>query len=74
VDLRAVLNDMEKRTVLTLPGLGLRPLGRPVRNQSIYRLRPSIAILINNKYNFYLNCTQDLPQTNFIIDAVCNLK
>jgi hypothetical protein len=29
VDLRASLNDLEKRKFLTLPGLELRPLGRP---------------------------------------------
>jgi hypothetical protein len=30
VDLRAGLNDLEKRKFLALPGLELRPLGRPV--------------------------------------------
>jgi hypothetical protein len=29
VDLRAGLDDLEKRKFLTLPGLELRPLGRP---------------------------------------------
>jgi hypothetical protein len=29
VDLRAALDDLEKRKFLTLPGLELRPLGRP---------------------------------------------
>jgi hypothetical protein len=29
---------MEKRKFLTLPGLELRPLGRPARRQSLYRL------------------------------------
>jgi hypothetical protein len=36
---RAGLDDVEWRKFLTLPGLELRPLGRPVRSQSIYRLR-----------------------------------
>jgi hypothetical protein len=36
---RAGLYDMEKRKFLTLPGLELRPLGRPARSQSLYRLR-----------------------------------
>jgi hypothetical protein len=31
--------DVEKRKFLTLQGLELRPLGRPVRSQSLYRLR-----------------------------------
>jgi hypothetical protein len=33
VDFRAGLDDLEKRKFLTLPGLELRPLGRPARNQ-----------------------------------------
>jgi hypothetical protein len=32
VDLRAGLDDLEKRKFLTLPGLELRPLGRPARS------------------------------------------
>jgi hypothetical protein len=39
VDPRAGLDDVEKIIFLTLPGLELRPLGRPVRSQSLYRLR-----------------------------------
>jgi hypothetical protein len=31
VDLRAALDDLEKRKFLTLPGFELRPLGRPAR-------------------------------------------
>jgi hypothetical protein len=38
VDLRAGLDDVEKRKFLNLPGLELRPLGRPARSQSLYRL------------------------------------
>jgi hypothetical protein len=30
---RAGLDDMEERTFLTLPGLELRPFGRPARSQ-----------------------------------------
>jgi hypothetical protein len=36
---RAGLDDVEKRKFLTLPGLELRPLARPARSQSLYRLR-----------------------------------
>jgi hypothetical protein len=39
VDHRAGLDDVEKRKFLTLPGLELRPVGRPARSQSLYRLR-----------------------------------
>jgi hypothetical protein len=38
---RAGLDNMEKRKFLTLPGLELRPLGRPARSQSVYPLRYS---------------------------------
>jgi hypothetical protein len=38
VDPRAGLDDVEKRTFLTL--LELRPLGRPARSQSLYRRSP----------------------------------
>jgi hypothetical protein len=38
VDPRAGLDNVEKRKLLTLPGLELRPLGRPARSQSLYRL------------------------------------
>jgi hypothetical protein len=39
VDPRAGLDDMEKWKFLLPPGLELRPLGRPARSQSLYRLR-----------------------------------
>jgi hypothetical protein len=39
VDHRVSLDDVEKRKFLTRPGLELRPLGRPVCSQSLYRLR-----------------------------------
>jgi hypothetical protein len=38
VDPRAGLDDMEKWKFLTLAELEIRPLGRPVRSQSLYRL------------------------------------
>jgi hypothetical protein len=39
VDPRAGLYDMENRKFLPPPELKLRPVGRPVRSQSLYRLR-----------------------------------
>jgi hypothetical protein len=39
VDPRAGLDDVEKRRFLTVPGLELRPLGRPSRSRSLNRLR-----------------------------------
>jgi hypothetical protein len=38
VGLRTGLDDMEKRKIVTLPGLEFRPLGHPVRSHSLYRL------------------------------------
>jgi hypothetical protein len=35
---RAGLDDVEERKFSTLPGLELRPLGRPARSLSLYRL------------------------------------
>jgi hypothetical protein len=46
--------DVEKRKFLTLPGLGLRPLGRPVRSQSLYRLRYSNSLLIQVQSELFL--------------------
>jgi hypothetical protein len=45
---RAGLDDVEKRKFLTLAGLELRPLCRPARSQSLYRLcyPRSLTILI----------------------------
>jgi hypothetical protein len=45
---RAGLEDVEKRKFLTLSGLELRPLGRPARSQSLYRLRYSGRVLNSN--------------------------
>jgi hypothetical protein len=39
VDPSASLDDVVKRKFLNLPALELRPLGRPARSQSLYRLR-----------------------------------
>jgi hypothetical protein len=39
VDLRAGLDNVEKRKFFTIPGLELRTLGRLSRSQSLYRLR-----------------------------------
>jgi hypothetical protein len=38
VDPRVTLDDVEKRKFFTLRGLKPRPLGRPARSQSLYRL------------------------------------
>jgi hypothetical protein len=61
VDPRADLDNMEKWKFLTLPGLEPRPLSRPARSQSLYRLRypgspPDDGIFYNYhgvKFNSY---------------------
>jgi hypothetical protein len=52
---RAGLDDVEKRTFLILPVLELRPLGRPARSQSLYRLSfpGSRCILLYIMYYIY---------------------
>jgi hypothetical protein len=47
VDPRAGLDDLEKRKFLILPRLELRPLGRPARSQSLYRLRYPDSITLS---------------------------
>jgi hypothetical protein len=46
VDPRAGLDYVEKRKLLTLPGLELQLLGRPARSQSLYLLPISADIII----------------------------
>jgi hypothetical protein len=53
VDPRAGLDDMGKRKFITLPELELRPLGRPVRSQSLYRLRYPGPWCSVNSLQFY---------------------
>jgi hypothetical protein len=45
VDLRTGLNDVEKRKFLTLPGLKLRPLGRPARRYTDWAI-PALGITL----------------------------
>jgi hypothetical protein len=59
VDPRAGLDDSDKRKFLTLPGFELRPLSRPARSQSLYRLRLlRFMSITNNNLNelIYLSC------------------
>jgi hypothetical protein len=49
VGLRTGINDMEMGKFLTLPGLELRPHGRPARSQSLYRLRQPVFMATTNE-------------------------
>jgi hypothetical protein len=54
VDPRASQDDVEKRKFVILPGLELRPLGRPIRSQSLYRLRlDKTQNITNTCFNIY---------------------
>jgi hypothetical protein len=44
VDHRASVDDVEKRKFLTLQRLELRPLSRPARSQSLYRLSYPVTL------------------------------
>jgi hypothetical protein len=70
VDPRACPDDLEKSKFLTLPGLELRPLCRPTRSQSLYRLRyPSSLVIYTYVYHlklrFSLLCTILLPSVTY---------
>jgi hypothetical protein len=43
---RAGLDGVEKIKFVTIPGPELRPLGRPARSQSLYRLRYLGSLLL----------------------------
>jgi hypothetical protein len=51
VDPRAGLGEVEKRKFLIPPGFELRPLGRPVRSKSLYRLRYPGSSVIEHLQN-----------------------
>jgi hypothetical protein len=56
---RAGLDDVERRKLLTLPGLELQPLGRPARSQTLYKLRYPDSPMLD--YNEYQNKVALLP-------------
>jgi hypothetical protein len=39
------MDEVQRRKILTLPGLELRSFGRPARSQSLYRLRYPVILL-----------------------------
>jgi hypothetical protein len=46
----AGLDDVEKRKFSTLPGLELRPLGRPACSESLYRRRYPGSLAVDIAY------------------------
>jgi hypothetical protein len=59
MDLRAGLVEMGNRKSYTLPRLELRPLSRPARSQSLYRLpypgANKVYITVKRAKLFYIN-------------------
>jgi hypothetical protein len=59
VEPRVDVDDVEKRKFLTPPGLELRPLGRPARSQSLYRLGVNFIQELNHaNIDLILYCIQ----------------
>jgi hypothetical protein len=64
---------------LTLPGLELRPLGRPARSQSLYRLRHPGSLLvekvpeqIGRSVNMHEYLTRAVPTSQtFVLLSTC---
>jgi hypothetical protein len=74
VDPRAGLDDLEKRKFFTLPELELRPLSRPVRSQSLYRLRFVVGankseITAVQTFLVYIGLTVDLAELSLVCVA-----
>jgi hypothetical protein len=55
------LDDEEKGKFLTLPGLELRPLGRPAGSQSLYRLRYPGSCVVDSILIFSLKFFMHMP-------------
>jgi hypothetical protein len=51
---RTGLDDLKRTKFLILSGLELRPLGRPARSQSLYRMRYPGSYIIYERYLWYL--------------------
>jgi hypothetical protein len=77
VGFRDGLDDVEKRRFLTLPGIKLRPLGRPARIQSLYTLyivlippinalRLGPDILLSILFSNFIN-----PFCSFKVNTMC---
>jgi hypothetical protein len=71
---KAGLDEVEKRKFLTLPGLELRPLDRPARSQSLYRLRYPRSNINNNTwmtyYYYYYYYLRELNSQGSITESV----
>jgi hypothetical protein len=80
MDLRAGLDDVEKRKFLALSGLELRPFGRPARSQSLYRKRYrgsySEVVLVFESNNACLKkvLSEQTSDSCAVLNVMCLLK
>jgi hypothetical protein len=67
---RAGLDDVEKEKFLALLGLELRPLCRPARSQSLYRLRyPGFSFKIFYRHKLKRRrCQECQPERRIVCD------
>jgi hypothetical protein len=73
VDPRVGLDDVERRKFLKLRGFELRPLGRPARSQSLYRLRyPGSSDGKQLKINSNTNCSRMLRHISIRRAMLCS--
>jgi hypothetical protein len=74
------VDDVEKRKFFTLPGFEFRPLGRPVRSQSLYRLsypgslRPRRPYENTHRHLMSFRADSDLQGYTVKCDAVLSGK
>jgi hypothetical protein len=66
VEPKAGLENLEKKTLLTLPGLERQPLGRPVRSQSLYLLRYHFSKSFLILPSLLLGCTSHMPRVRYM--------
>jgi hypothetical protein len=60
---RTGLDDVERRNILPLPGLELRPLGRPACSQSLYQLRHMTSVCRGTKSVEFWRTAVSVPKT-----------
>jgi hypothetical protein len=74
IDPRTGLDDLEKRKFLILPGLELRPLGRPARSQSLYRLRYHGSLKTGRWIMSRKSIILLIHHHHTLLDLICNFS
>jgi hypothetical protein len=71
---RAGLDNVQKRKYLTLPGLELRPIGRPARSQSLYRLSYSGFVANSTLYGTRVHERPPSQETEVSLSTIFSLS